>query len=163
MVKFVNVDYRIVHGQVILGWGRVLCIRHLVIIDDKSAADSFASSMLKLGIPADMSHVIIPESKTIEALNAESVKKKETMVVLPGVPEALRFVQRVPTELINFGNVKETPNAERFTGWCFLTESELNDVRQMMELGVKIDAFPTAKEKKGIHLSQVLAKRWKMN
>ncbi|MBE6013132.1 PTS sugar transporter subunit IIB [Anaeropeptidivorans aminofermentans] len=156
MIKLVDIDYRLIHGQVVFGWVKWLNIEYIIVVDDKSASDSFAASMLKLGVPHGVEFRVLPESKTDAILTSEKVRNKNTMIVLPDVAEALRFVKKVPTEFVNISNTKQTEGATAYSNCCFLNEKQLTDIKEMMGMGIVIDAFPTPDSPSGIHLSKSL-------
>ena len=156
MIKLVDIDYRLIHGQVVFGWVKWLNIDYIIVIDDKSANDSFALSMLKLGVPDGVEFRVLPESKTEAILSSEKVKSKNTMIILPDVAEAKRFVQKVPTDFINVSNTKQTEGSTNFSSCCFLNENQLKDIKDMISMGITIDAFPTPDSPVGIHLSKTL-------
>ncbi len=163
MIKLVNIDYRLIHGQIVFGWAKYLQIEHLIIIDDKTLSDKFTLSMLKLGVPADMDLSVIGQSQVKDIVNSKECIAKNTMIIIPDLIAALQFVKEIKTQYINVSNVKEKESSERFSNCCFLNNEEKQAVMEMINMGIKVDAFPTPGNATGINLTKVFERRMKQN
>ena len=163
MIKLVNIDYRLVHGQVVFGWAKWLQIEHLVIIDDEVIKNDFAMDMLKLGLPNGMDASIVGRNQTKQAVESKAAQTKKTMVILPDPIAALAFVKEIPTDYVNISNVKEKEGSERFSNCCFLNPAEQQAIQEMIAMGIKVDAFSTPGDAKGINLNKICERRMKKN
>lgn len=58
-IKFLRIDDRLIHGQVIVGWLPVLAVSHLVVASEKVAADPLRQEMMSLSVPPGVSLLFI--------------------------------------------------------------------------------------------------------
>ena len=50
-VVLYRIDERLIHGQVVMGWGPQLQIEHYVVADDDLAASDWEQDLYRLGLP----------------------------------------------------------------------------------------------------------------
>ena len=53
-VEGFRIDDRLVHGQVVVGWGQPLSLRFLVLVDDVVAANEWERELYRMGTPPEM-------------------------------------------------------------------------------------------------------------
>src|SRR5512132_2405708 len=50
-VELYRIDDRLIHGQVVVGWGQPLDIRFIVLVDDDVAASDWEQELYRMGVP----------------------------------------------------------------------------------------------------------------
>ena len=53
-VEIYRIDDRLIHGQVVVGWGRPLDIGFIVLVDDEVAASEWEQELYRMGVPPEM-------------------------------------------------------------------------------------------------------------
>ena len=53
-VQLYRIDDRLIHGQVVVGWGQPLNIRLIVLVDDDVACCDWEQDLYRMGVPPDM-------------------------------------------------------------------------------------------------------------
>src|SRR5205823_14162469 len=49
-----RIDDRLIHGQVVVGWGQPLDIGFIVLVDDEVAASEWEQELYRMGVPPEM-------------------------------------------------------------------------------------------------------------
>ena len=49
-----RVDDRLVHGQVVIGWGRPLGVEFIVLVDDSVAASPWEQELYRMAVPPEL-------------------------------------------------------------------------------------------------------------
>ena len=49
-----RIDDRLIHGQVVVGWGQPLDIAFIVLVDDAVAASDWEQELYRMGVPPEM-------------------------------------------------------------------------------------------------------------
>ena len=49
-----RIDDRLIHGQVVLGWGRPLGIERIVLVNDEVAASPWEQDLYRMAVPAEI-------------------------------------------------------------------------------------------------------------
>ena len=53
-VELYRIDDRLIHGQVVVGWGQPLDIGFIVLVDDEVAASEWEQELYRMGVPPEM-------------------------------------------------------------------------------------------------------------
>jgi mannose/fructose/N-acetylgalactosamine-specific phosphotransferase system component IIB len=49
-----RIDDRLIHGQVVVGWGQPLDVRFIVLVDDAVAESDWEKELYRMGVPPEM-------------------------------------------------------------------------------------------------------------
>lgn len=156
MIKLMDVDYRLIHGQVLVGWVKGMKIDNLIVVDDEIMKNSFMLSMMKMGVPAGVKSqfVSFDDSKTI--IEAEKDSSSSTMVLCKDVETARKLVDILPVKYVNFSNIKAKEGSKKYSICCFLTKEEENLIKEIIEKGFRVEAYSVPGDKEGISLNNIL-------
>ena len=64
-----RVDERLLHGQVIASWSKVLQIRRILVIDNKLAKDTFMAQVLEMTAPTGVKAKVMTCEQAMKELN----------------------------------------------------------------------------------------------
>ena len=78
----VRIDDRLLHGQVVVGWGQQLPLSRFVLASDRLGRDAAYNSALENLIPRDMSATALSLSEAAKRWKQEEFTGQGTMVVL---------------------------------------------------------------------------------
>src|SRR3989475_9536141 len=67
-IALYRIDDRLIHGQVVVGWGKPLNVGFIVLVDDAVRASAWEQELYRMGVPADIEVVF---ASTEEALRSE--------------------------------------------------------------------------------------------
>lgn len=136
---FTRIDDRLIHGQVCAAWLKTLSnVRHILCIDDRTAADPFMAEMFALLIP---SHISI-EVRTVE--EATKILKeglpKPTMVIVK-VPHTIKRLMDNGIEFthLNIGGMGMSAGRKKLFQNISASEEERQIFRELIARGVKVE------------------------
>ena len=49
-----RIDDRLIHGQVVIGWGRPLDVGFIALVDDQVAASDWEQDLYRMGVPPEV-------------------------------------------------------------------------------------------------------------
>ena len=53
-IELCRIDDRLIHGQVVVGWGQPLDVGFIVLVDDEVAASDWEQELYRMGVPPEM-------------------------------------------------------------------------------------------------------------
>ena len=53
-LELYRIDDRLIHGQVVVGWGQPLDLGFIVLVDDEVAASDWEQELYRMGVPPEM-------------------------------------------------------------------------------------------------------------
>ena len=53
-LELFRIDDRLIHGQVVVGWGQPLDLKFIVLVDDAVATSDWEQELYRMGVPPEM-------------------------------------------------------------------------------------------------------------
>jgi PTS system mannose-specific IIB component/fructoselysine and glucoselysine-specific PTS system IIB component len=144
----VRLDDRLIHGQVVVGWGRALAANHVVLVDDRVRASAWEQDLFRMGMPAEVSLAFVSVDEAAEQAPEWVSPSRRTIVVAGDVDTLVRLAARVPAiREVNLGGVHRKPGRRELLPYLFLAPDEERELRALAGRGVRIRAqdVPTAR------------------
>ena len=141
-LALVRVDDRLIHGQVLLGWGPALDPARYVVVDDGLAGDPFERALLEASAPGTPVEVLGVElaATRLAALSAEPAA---TVVLVRALPEAARLAGALGRagalpQAINLGGLHYAPGKDRVHDAVYLDRADRAALAALADLGVRV-------------------------
>ncbi len=136
-----RIDDRLIHGQVVVGWGQPLELKFIVLVDDDVATSEWEQELYRMGVPPGMDvyfHTVDDMSSRLAQYQSDAragillVGSIDTMQRLVAAHDGLRTV--------NVGGVHHAEGRAQRLRYVFLTPSEEATLRDMQTRGVEVTA-----------------------
>ena len=107
-VELFRIDDRLIHGQVVVGWGQPLGIQFIALVDDEIAASSWEQELYRTGVPAGVELVFDTIESAVRRL-PDYLADVRPGILLTGSVEAMRALseQSGRVEHVNIGGRSE--------------------------------------------------------
>lgn len=133
-----RIDERLVHGQVIASWTKLLSIKRILVIDDKFAKDPFMSEVLAMAAPTGVSVKCISVSTAYHELSTSSDEVK-TMLLFKGTEAPLELVKLgYNIKKLNVGNMGSGPTRKPITKRVFMSLEDISNMKELVKSGVYV-------------------------
>lgn len=139
-LALVRVDDRLLHGQVVVGWGRALGVDRVVLVDDAIATTAWEQDLYRYGVPDRMSVEFLTVGQAAAGLGAWRASNEVTVVVVGTVETLVRLCDAGDVDAVNLGGLHFRPDRRERLPYVFLTDDELGALRGLAERGVTITA-----------------------
>lgn len=144
-----RIDDRLVHGQVVVGWGQPLDIGFVVLVDDAVACCDWEQDLYRMGVPPEMQLIFADVETAIKEYARYVADKRNGILVTPDIATMQRLVYGVPQiRRINIGGIHHRPDRVQKLRYLFLAPEEEVQLRTMTGSGVIVTAqdVPAARE-----------------
>lgn len=136
-----RVDERLIHGQVVVGWGRVHGVRRIVVIDDELADEPAEQEIYRTGLPDEVRADFWDVETAVERLPALMASDERALVLTEGLETMWRLaVEGVPISEVNVGGLHAGPGRRRILPYVCLDPGEEARVRDLEAAGVEVSA-----------------------
>lgn len=156
-IELYRVDDRLIHGQVVVGWGRPLDLAFLVVVDDDVATSEWEQELYRMGVPPEMDvhfHTVADAARR----HADYQRDPRPGLLLTGdVGTMRRFVDAAgDVRAVNVGGIHHRAGRRQRLRYVFLTPAEETELRDLAARGVTVSAqdVPSAR---AVPLEDVLA------
>lgn len=145
-----RIDDRLIHGQVVVGWGQRLGLGFIVVVDEAVKGNVWEQELYRMGVPAAMDVVFATVAEAAERL-PEFERDPRPGIVLTGDIETMVALcgaaggKAVPR--VNVGGVHAREGRTERLRYVFLTGAEAEQLRALAARGVDVTAqdLPTTK------------------
>jgi mannose/fructose/N-acetylgalactosamine-specific phosphotransferase system component IIB len=141
-LTLLRVDERLIHGQVVVGWGGQLHPHRIVVVDDELSASAWEQELYCLGLPPNMAAEFVTVDGA-RARIAEWVASSERIFVITrDVGTMLRVARdgRLRGMDINIGGIHHATGRDEVLPYVYLSGSEREALRELAAEGARISA-----------------------
>ncbi len=146
-IALYRVDDRLVHGQVVIGWGQPMGVRFIVLVDDEVAASPWEQDLYRMAVPSDMDLLFATRAEAAAQLPRWQADLRRG-ILLTGDIDTMAAVAggEAAVPRINLGGLHHRPGRRERLPYIYLTDDELGRLKTLAGTGVEISAqdLPTS-------------------
>lgn len=141
-IVLLRVDERLIHGQVVVGWGGPLHADRMVVVDDELAASPWEQELYCLGVPPE----IEARFRTVEQARGElagwKTDPRRTIVLLRDVAAARRLAEggALAGEEVNLGGIHHAEGRSQVLPYLHLRPDERRALQEIASTGAAVSA-----------------------
>lgn len=137
-----RVDERLIHGQVVVGWGGPLHADRIVVVDDELAASPWEQELYCLGVPPEMEARFIDVAAARAELAAWRADPRRTIVLVRDVDTTARVAEggALAGDEVNLGGIHHAEGRSRVLPYLYLRADERQGLEAIEALGAKVSA-----------------------
>jgi mannose/fructose/N-acetylgalactosamine-specific phosphotransferase system component IIB len=156
-IDLYRIDDRLIHGQVVVGWGQPLNARFLVLVDDIVASSDWEKELYRMAVPPEMDIYFADVAAAIRDHSRYASDPRRGILISGDIDSMYRPVKGVKAiGSINLGGIHHRAGRTEKLRYVFLTPEEEKQLRDLESAGVEV----TAQDVPSAHivpLSDVLA------
>jgi mannose/fructose/N-acetylgalactosamine-specific phosphotransferase system component IIB len=136
-ISLVRIDDRLIHGQVVLGWARVLKADRIVVANDRIAANEWERRLYAASVPP---HVAVSFS-AVGRLDTAASEGQSVIVLFESVADldgAVRSGARF--DEVNVGGLHYREGTNEVLPYVYLSEADRAALKNLAEKGVRLVA-----------------------
>jgi mannose/fructose/N-acetylgalactosamine-specific phosphotransferase system component IIB len=138
-VVLYRVDDRLIHGQVVVGWGRSLKINSILVCSERVADDELARTMMEMGAPADVKVEVLRPAEAAAKLRSNQFADRAAIVLFETPAEALQLLdQKVKIEKLNIGGMHFRPGKIQIMEGVSVDKEDCAALRELAARDVEI-------------------------
>ena len=136
-----RVDDRLIHGQVVHGWGRPLRPTWIGIVSDSLRADPARADLYLFAAPEDARAEVLSVSEALGEAVLDTIRSSRSFLLFPGVEEPLRLKERgFPLEELNVGGLHHAEGKTALLPYVYLDARDKESLLSLARLGVRLVA-----------------------
>ena len=147
-VALYRIDDRLIHGQVVVGWGQPLDCGFIVLDDDEVRDSEWEQDLYRMGVPPNIEVIFASAAEAAERLAAWEADPRNGILLMGDIDTAAALAAAAPAgRRLYVGGVHHRPGRAERLRYVYLTDGEAEQLRQIARGGVEITAqdVPTAR------------------
>jgi len=155
-IHLYRIDDRLIHGQVVVGWGQPLNARFLVLVDDLVASSDWEKELYRMAVPPEMEIFFADVDTAIREHPKYAADPRPGILITGDIASMQRLVRGVKAiGSVNVGGVHHRAGRAAKLRYGFLTPEEERQLHEIEAAGVEVTAqdVPSAR---AVPLNEVL-------
>ncbi len=153
-----RIDERLIHGQVVVGWGNSLRAERIVLANDKVAANPWERELYLACVPPETKATIHSIAEVIDLISRDGFKKEKTILLVDSPFDILRMVEGgASVARVNVGGLHPRQGRKRILPYLYLSAEEISAFKKLFLLGIRCECRDVPLAEK-IDLSVLLEK-----
>lgn len=156
-IELFRIDDRLIHGQVVVGWGQPLDLAFIVLVDDEVANSEWEQELYRMGVPPEMDVHFDTVEDAARKLTAYQ-RDDRRGALLTGDIETMARLSEITGAIsrVNLGGIHHRTGRTQRLRYIFLAPEEEQALRTLVSRGIDVSAqdVPAARP---LALSEVLS------
>jgi PTS system mannose-specific IIB component/fructoselysine and glucoselysine-specific PTS system IIB component len=140
-IELYRIDDRLIHGQVVVGWGQPLGLEFIVLVDDEVAASEWEQELYRMGVPPEMSVYFDDVDSATQNLQKYQTDDRRGVLLTADISSMVQLCHVTGSiKRVNVGGIHHKPGRIQRLRYVFLTPQEESALRALEAKGVEITA-----------------------
>jgi PTS system mannose-specific IIB component/fructoselysine and glucoselysine-specific PTS system IIB component len=146
-LALVRLDDRLIHGQVVVGWGQPLNIAFIVLVDDEVRNSAWEQDLYRMGVPPNIEVVFASVAEAERQLDQWEQDGRIGILLAGDIDTMAAVVKSGQIKRVNIGGIHHRAGRSERLRYVYLTDDEAAKLRQLASNGVDVTAqdVPTAR------------------
>lgn len=140
-IELFRIDDRLIHGQVVVGWGQPLDIDFIVLVDDEVASSDWEQELYRMGVPPEMEVIFASVDAAASDLPAYEADERRGIVLTGDIASMRRLIEtNGQVRKVNLGGIHHRAGRAQRLRYIFLSPEEEAELRALAMRGIEITA-----------------------
>jgi len=135
-----RVDERLIHGQVVVGWGKSLKIERIVLANDQVAANPWERELYLACLPPEIKTTIFSVNDVATRILENGYEGEKTLILVDSPFDILRILEKgVKISLVNVGGVHFKSGRNKILSYLYLSAEEISAFKKIIASGIRCE------------------------
>ncbi len=141
MLILFRIDDRLIHAQVVVGWGRKLRPDRIILADDQVSAEEWEKELYASAAEPDFKATVLTIAEAAEQISGGVFDSEKIFLLVRGPSEALEMLDMgLDTNEINVGGLHFRDGREKITENVWVNGEEKELLRDIVKKGITLEA-----------------------
>lgn len=141
-VLLYRVDERLIHGQVVVGWGGRLEPTRIVVADDALAGSAWEQELHAMGVPDGVAAEFTDVADAMARLPDWQTSEERVLLLTRDIATMSRLAATglLREREVNIGGIHHAPGRSQVLRYVFLNDAERRQLEELAAAGVRVVA-----------------------
>ena len=126
-----RIDDRLIHGQVVVGWGQPLDLEFIVLVDDLVATSDWEKELYRMGVPPEMEVYFHTAADAVAALPKYRADPRPGLLLTGDIATMRSLVDGGGVTTVNVGGIHSRAGRVQRMRYVFLSPDEEQQLRAL--------------------------------
>jgi PTS system mannose-specific IIB component len=139
-IVLVRIDDRLIHGQVVEGWLKIINANHIVVISDEVARDKMQQILLSMAVPSNISVTNVSVDEGARKIREAAFDGDRVLLLLSRPRDVLRLIDcGVKLSSVNVGGMHFTQGKKQLLRNLSVDETDVQAFVEIAKHGVELE------------------------
>ena len=140
-IELYRIDDRLIHGQVVVGWGQPLDLGFIVLVDDEVATSDWEQELYRMGVPPDMEVYFDSVEGAARRLDEYRGDQRPGILLTGDIATMSRLIDADgDIRAVNLGGIHHRAGRTQRLRYVFLAPDEEAALRTLAGRGIAVSA-----------------------
>jgi PTS system mannose-specific IIB component/fructoselysine and glucoselysine-specific PTS system IIB component len=140
-IELFRIDDRLIHGQVVVGWGQPLDLAFIVLVDDEVASSEWEQELYRMGVPPAMDVHFHTVDEAAVKLSGYQRDARRGALLTGDIETMARLIELTGSiSRVNLGGIHHRTGRTQRLRYVFLAPDEEKALRALAARGVDVSA-----------------------
>ena len=147
-VELYRIDDRLIHGQVVVGWGQPMGLGFIALVDDEVAASDWEQELYRMGVPPEVDVFFESVEGAARRLGEWRANQRPGILLTGDIDSMARLIGACSeVRAVNLGGIHHRAGRTQRLRYIYLSAEEETALRALQAKGVHVTAqdVPTAR------------------
>ena len=136
----IRIDDRLIHGQVVVGWGSVLNPDRILLSSDEVAAVEWQRTIYLSAVPDHLHASVLTLDDTVKALTSNEFGDEKVLLLVDSPKSIIYLVENgVEITEVNVGGMHFKPGKNQISPFIFVDEEDIANFKILCEKDIKLE------------------------
>ncbi|MDO4169465.1 MAG: PTS sugar transporter subunit IIB [Lachnospiraceae bacterium] len=148
-IKLVRIDFRLIHGQVITKWSKLINTTRIVVVNDALAKDEFMADIYVMAAPSGVQVDVISLDGFETNAKSGEYDKGNVLILFRGIEDAKAAVDRgLAFKHVQIGGLGSGNGRTMVVKGISIDEADIQNLQAIEATGAEVTFQVTPEEKK---------------
>jgi mannose/fructose/N-acetylgalactosamine-specific phosphotransferase system component IIB len=147
-VELYRIDDRLIHGQVVVGWGQPMGLGFIALVDDEVAESDWEQELYRMGVPPEVDVFFESVDGAARRLGDWRTDQRPGILLTGDIESMARLIGAcAEVRAVNLGGIHHRAGRTQRLRYIYLSPDEETALRALQAKGVQVTAqdVPTAR------------------
>jgi PTS system mannose-specific IIB component/fructoselysine and glucoselysine-specific PTS system IIB component len=140
-IDLYRIDDRLIHGQVVVGWGQPLNLGFIALVDDEVAGSEWEQELYRMGVPPEMDVYFVTPDDARRQLEQWQGDQRPGILLTGDIETMRRLIELSPSiKAVNLGGIHHRAGRTLKLRYVYLSPQEEEALRALAKDGVAVTA-----------------------
>lgn len=136
----VRIDDRLIHGQVVVGWGNVIKPDRILLASDEVANVEWQKTIYLSAVPENLKASVLTLDETIEKLENNAFEGERVLLLVDNPKSVVYLVEHgIEIKEVNVGGMHFRPGKNQISNFIFVNQEDIDNFKKLREKDIYLE------------------------
>lgn len=136
----IRIDDRLIHGQVVVGWGNVLKPDRILLSSDEVASVDWQRTIYLSAVPEHLNASVLTLADTVEVIQNGEYGEERVLLLVDSPESVVYLVEHgIDIKQVNVGGMHFKPGKNQISTFIFVDQNDIEHFKILCEKGIHLE------------------------